>query len=115
THVPPSVHLYFFPSSSHPPDLHSFPTRRSSDLHTYATLPYASAAAFPIIAFLYPFQMYADFSGYTDIALGAAFVLGIKLSENFEDRKSTRLNSSHQIISYVVLRLKTKSDVHDPG
>src|SRR5207244_11995382 len=30
------------------------------------------------------------------------------LSLNFPDRKSTRLNSSHQIISYAVVCLKTK-------
>jgi len=32
---------------------------------------------------LYAFQLYFDFSGYTDIALGAAMVFGIKLLPNF--------------------------------
>lgn len=32
---------------------------------------------------LYAFQIYFDFSGYTDIALGAALILGFKLSPNF--------------------------------
>lgn len=32
---------------------------------------------------LYAFQLYFDFSGYTDIALGAAMVFGIKLVPNF--------------------------------
>lgn len=32
---------------------------------------------------LYAFQLYFDFSGYTDIALGAAMVFGIKLVSNF--------------------------------
>lgn len=32
---------------------------------------------------LYAFQLYCDFSGYTDIALGAAMVFGIKLLANF--------------------------------
>src|SRR5438552_4338306 len=32
--------------------------------------------------------------------------------ENFEDRKSTRLNSSHQIISYAVFCLKKKKIYH---
>src|SRR5947208_12640023 len=31
------------------------------------------------------------------------------LKKNVSDRKSTRLNSSHQIISYAVLCLKTKN------
>src|SRR5438552_12126857 len=30
------------------------------------------------------------------------------------DRKSTRLNSSHQIISYAVFCLKKKTLIHDP-
>lgn len=33
---------------------------------------------------LYTFQVYADFSGYTDIALGAARLFGFKLMENFK-------------------------------
>lgn len=32
---------------------------------------------------LYAFQLYCDFSGYTDIALGAALVFGIRLLPNF--------------------------------
>lgn len=32
---------------------------------------------------LYAFQLYFDFSGYTDIALGAAMIFGIKLIPNF--------------------------------
>lgn len=32
----------------------------------------------------YSFQIYADFSGYTDIALGSAHVLGFKLTNNFK-------------------------------
>src|SRR5438552_11652562 len=31
-----------------------------------------------------------------------------------EDRKSTRLNSSHQIISYAVFCLKKKNNMHHP-
>src|SRR5258708_11042971 len=31
-----------------------------------------------------------------------------------EDRKSTRLNSSHQIISYAVFCLKKKNTTHNP-
>src|SRR5438552_9997393 len=36
-----------------------------------------------------------------------------KPSVVFEDRKSTRLNSSHQIISYAVFCLKKKNDTKD--
>src|SRR5690606_7837396 len=33
---------------------------------------------------LYAWQIYYDFSGYTDIALGTAQLFGIRLSENFK-------------------------------
>ena len=32
---------------------------------------------------LYPIELYADFSGYTDIAIGGTYMFGIKLSPNF--------------------------------
>jgi D-alanyl-lipoteichoic acid acyltransferase DltB (MBOAT superfamily) len=35
-------------------------------------------------AFLFACQLYCDFSGYTDIALGTAKLFGIELSENFK-------------------------------
>jgi D-alanyl-lipoteichoic acid acyltransferase DltB (MBOAT superfamily) len=35
-------------------------------------------------AFLYTFQIYADFSGYSDMAIGVARLLGIKIARNFE-------------------------------
>jgi D-alanyl-lipoteichoic acid acyltransferase DltB (MBOAT superfamily) len=36
-----------------------------------------------IATYGYAFQLYFDFSGYTDIALGSALLLGIKLPQNF--------------------------------
>ncbi len=36
-----------------------------------------------IATYLFAFQIYCDFSGYSDIAIGAAQVFGIKLMENF--------------------------------
>ena len=36
-----------------------------------------------VSALLYAVQLYADFSGYSDIALGAARCLGFKLPDNF--------------------------------
>jgi len=36
-----------------------------------------------VATFLYSFQIYADFSGYTDIALGSAKLFGINLTPNF--------------------------------
>jgi alginate O-acetyltransferase complex protein AlgI len=37
-----------------------------------------------VAAIFFTFQIYCDFSGYSDIALGAAKVLGIKLMTNFD-------------------------------
>lgn len=39
----------------------------------------------PLLAafYLYPLQLYADFSGLTDIAIGAAWLVGIQSPENF--------------------------------
>ncbi|MDO4566290.1 MAG: MBOAT family O-acyltransferase [Oscillospiraceae bacterium] len=44
-----------------------------------------NAAGWPALfaVFFYSLQLYCDFSGYTDMALGAAKVLGFKLRENF--------------------------------
>jgi alginate O-acetyltransferase complex protein AlgI len=36
-----------------------------------------------IVVYAYAFQIYFDFSGYTDIAIGIAQLVGIKLPENF--------------------------------
>ncbi|HEX6270859.1 MAG TPA: MBOAT family O-acyltransferase [Anaerolineales bacterium] len=36
-----------------------------------------------IILYAYTFQIYFDFSGYTDIAIGTAYLTGIRLPENF--------------------------------
>ncbi len=36
------------------------------------------------VVFLYSFQLYADFSGYTDMARGIAKLFGINLTENFK-------------------------------
>src|SRR5207249_12000411 len=75
-------------------DLHSFPTRRSSDLF-FVTLP-----TFSLLGILEPEAMPAAFFN------------------NTEDRKSTRLNSSHVSISYAVFCLKKKSNIarhHWPG
>jgi len=37
-----------------------------------------------LAAIFYSFQMYADFSGYTDMAIGVAKVLGFRVTKNFD-------------------------------
>src|SRR5688500_19848509 len=80
----------FLSSYAHHRSLHSFPTRRSSDLLLLLLLA-SRRVAFPCV--LKP------------LALSAS--RGV-------DRKSTRLNSSHLVISYAVFCLK-KKQLLSPG
>ncbi|SEA99325.1 MBOAT family O-acyltransferase [Pedobacter hartonius] len=47
----------------------------------YQNLPGSSLL---IAAFLYSIQIYADFSGYSDIAIGVSKLLGFKITRNFD-------------------------------
>src|SRR5438552_7945423 len=87
----PRCYSFFFYCSGHHRDLHSFPTRRSSDLAQCGAQ--GSVAALRIRR-LRPQEP-------VSAGLVAPVEPGI-------DRKSTRLNSSHQIISYAVFCLKKK-------
>lgn len=49
----------------------------------YKTPATASPADLLVATYFFAFQIYCDFSGYTDIAIGVAKVLGIDLMENF--------------------------------
>ena len=42
-----------------------------------------SAVSIIFAAFLYPIQMYADFGGYSEMAIGVGQMLGFKVTENF--------------------------------
>src|SRR5437879_13577155 len=72
-------------------DLHSFPTRRSSDLNAFGG-GFNGELVPPVVPNTTPSAIIPDGSG-----------LGPVL-----DRKSTRLNSSHRCISYAVFCLKKK-------
>src|SRR5262245_63532226 len=94
--VPPAVR-HFFAVYRAEPDLHAFPTRRSSDLRyddprvqrelhgEHKALRWSESLHLDKIAGLYALQ----------------------------DRKSTRLNSSHLGISYAVFCLKKKNEVRN--
>src|SRR5438034_8360174 len=71
-------------------DLLSFPTRRSSDLRQYGER--ARRVGLGLVA----------------LGLRPRDVVSI-IAENGPDRKSTRLNSSHTVISYAVFCLKKKN------
>src|SRR5207244_13166146 len=76
--------------SSYSEGLHSFPTRRSSDLGRSNNYSVNGGDSNDLFANLPAVQPSPD------------------SVEEFRDRKSTRLNSSHQIISYAVFCLKKK-------
>ena len=50
---------------------------------TYAQPAFASPADLVIATYFFAFQLYCDFSGYSEMAIGAAKILGIDLMENF--------------------------------
>src|SRR5207244_4697075 len=97
----------------HTPLLPPFPTRRSSDLTPFDTGSFASRVTFisgnaalragkdakmqilEIVAQEYKLDV-------NDLDIIAEQVINRKDNSKMIDRKSTRLNSSHQIISYAV-------------
>lgn len=49
----------------------------------YQDLSHQSGLNLLVVAFFYSFQIYCDFSGYSDVAIGASRVMGFKLMDNF--------------------------------
>jgi D-alanyl-lipoteichoic acid acyltransferase DltB (MBOAT superfamily) len=49
----------------------------------YAQPQFASPADLTLATYAFAFQLYCDFSGYSDIAIGASRILGVELTENF--------------------------------
>src|SRR5437763_14385828 len=87
--------LFFFPSPAPPRDLHSFPTRRSSDL------PSSSMPSGPMDQMVTPSATTGSRRKRIDAPAPNGSI----------DRKSTRLNSSHRCISYAVFCLKKKKKI----
>src|SRR5205807_9389192 len=87
------VYFLFFYCPGHPRDLHSFPTRRSSDL----ACGNACAAG----------QVCSRGRCAQNCGPQLTLCSGSCVQER-KDRKSTRLNSSHLVISYAVFCLKKK-------
>src|SRR5205814_6596284 len=95
--------------------LHSFPTRRSSDLHL-ARLVRISAAPFQAVLRVHRSEQHRQMrpsreaDGAEAVFIDAVFVgIGPQVTHralDVLDRKSTRLNSSHLGISYAVFCLK---------
>ena len=49
----------------------------------YNNVPDHTGLQFVLATYFFAFQIYCDFSGYSDIAIGCAKILGIRLSKNF--------------------------------
>ncbi|MGQ7793583.1 MBOAT family O-acyltransferase [Faunimonas sp. B44] len=49
----------------------------------FAIAAYASPMELLVSVYFFAFQIYCDFSGYTDIAIGVSLLFGIRLMENF--------------------------------
>src|SRR5207244_5063055 len=104
------AHRSFYSCDCIRPDRHAFPTRRSSDLeNSEADLPD------PVAGTGNKFRSKLDTGGIWS-AYRTGTVCGrfpctterCRQRADWLDRKSTRLNSSHQIISYAVFCLKKK-------
>src|SRR5207248_6061187 len=104
-----------FYRSSHPPDLHSFPTRRSSDLEHVQSSTTPQSVLLTGLARARGFRL--DGYGvlfdveFPSIRRSVAWTMRALERPDPEllaaiDRKSTRLNSSHRTISYAVFCLK---------
>src|SRR5437867_10563648 len=89
----PSFRIFFLLALSNPVDLHSFPTRRSSDLDQDETAGHRE----PVLAQLTPRELKRRFGGRV-----------VSCARTGSDRKSTRLNSSHRTISCAIFCLKKK-------
>jgi len=50
----------------------------------YANVDGSTGSQLYWATFLFPIQLFADFSGYTDIAMGSARLMGVRLMENFK-------------------------------
>src|SRR5438552_13011408 len=94
-------------------DLHSFPTRRSSDLQTFCArtaslisshVNFANSNGCLLTLSLALRLLAVHLSLFHGATRQAAYEIALR-----QDRKSTRLNSSHQIISYAVFCLKKKN------
>ncbi len=52
--------------------------------NVYGDVQHANSVSMLIALFFFAFQIYCDFSGYSDIAIGAAKVMGYDLMKNFD-------------------------------
>src|SRR5438105_12897633 len=105
--------MYLFQSSADHRDLHSFPTRRSSDLGCGLRRAELVGLGLGDFQVREEHWVIADLIGkgkHIRTVPVPAWAKRIEMSGPMQlDRKSTRLNSSHEWISYAVFCLKKKN------
>ena len=63
----------------------------------------------------YAIQIYADFSGYTDIAIGVALLMGIRLPENFDQPyRAASIRDFWAALAHVAVTLAARLPLHPP-
>src|SRR5690606_41637286 len=101
--------LFFFACPAHHRDLHSFPTRRSSDLLGSVFLDFPPRRRHGrLIGDDLREERSRAFHRHLERPVINGADSDILRRGNLADRKSTRLNSSHVKISYAVFCLKKK-------
>src|SRR5687768_18569543 len=98
----PSTFIFSLASYAAHPDLHSFPTRRSSDLG-------ASVSTLTEVASDDDEGGFLTSAVQFNASANTAYHIAVDGLAAQTDRKSTRLNSSHGYISYAVFCLKKKN------
>src|SRR5690606_39390852 len=100
-----TISVFFLYGAARHRDLHSFPTRRSSDLPTEGLGEWASARR--LLGFGRAPRIVRVGEAWH---VGALLIADDAVYATGEDRKSTRLNSSHVKNSYAVFCLKKKKN-----
>src|SRR5699024_12512336 len=105
------VAIFLFYSYGEHRNLHSFPTRRSSDLEVMGQFFKVAKQVFQPTSIDEACQQIRDqVRAYMTVAIEERATMQVvkEAIGSSEDRKSTRLNSSHVSISYAVFCLKKK-------
>src|SRR5690606_41578063 len=107
--------IVFFPLYVDHRSLHSFPTRRSSDLDTRSPLIISDpnyskgSRSYSVVELLDIYPTLCELADLPEPSHLQGKSL-VPILKDPEDRKSTRLNSSHVKISYAVFCLKKKNN-----
>src|SRR5699024_11765133 len=107
--------IFVCPCSRARRDLHSFPTRRSSDLNGALVQAVIHATGKQLRTSAGKPDPAIFLQAAKSLKINSPVVIGDRLDTDIlganRDRKSTRLNSSHVSISYAVFCLKKKRNI----